>query len=283
MSAEFIRAVRDAGISIDADIIVDGKLHRAHVDGDKAGTRNAWYVLYDGDFPAGAFGCNKRGISGKWQSGAKRQPLTQYDHDRIAADRKAHAEAQERAYGEAATRAEQILRQATRDALQHAYVTRKGIEPHGVKVNERDLLVIPSYSALTGKLQTVQLIDRDGNKKMLKGGRCTNGCFPFSDVPNFWANAVQRIGIGEGWATCATVAESLPTVAMFAAFSASNLLNVARALRDRYSDASIVIYGDHDINGAGQRYAHAAATAIDGQVAIPPIPGHDWNDARGAA
>ena len=70
---------------------------------------------------------------------------------------------------------------------------------------------------------------------------------------------------------------------MFAAFSAGNLMSVARALRDRYSDASIVIYGDHDTNGVGQRYAHAAATVIDGLVAIPPIPGHDWNDVRGAA
>ena len=194
------------------------------------------------------------------------------------ADRKARAEAQEQAYNEAATRAERILQQATRDASEHPYVVIKAIRPHGVKANERDLLVIPIYSALNGHLQTVQFIDRDGNKKMLTGGRCTNGCFPFSDVPNFWANASNRLGIAEGCATGATLAESLPSVAMFAAFSASNLAYVARALRARYPDAEITVFGDNDASGTGQRYAHAAANAVDGLVAIPPVPGHDWND-----
>ena len=283
MSAEFIRAIRDAFIPIDEDIIADGQLHRAHVDGDKPGSKNAWYVLHDGNHPAGAFGCNKRGISGKWRTNQKRARLTECDRERIEADRKAHSESQERAYTEAAARAEQVLERATRDASQHPYCVRKGIQPHGLKTNARGLLVIPIYSALNGRLQTLQFIDRDGNKKMLTGGRCTNGCFPFSDVPNFWANAVHRSGIGEGWATCATLAESLPRVAVFVAFSAGNLLNVAHALRARYPIADITIFGDNAVNQIGQRYATDAARAVDGQVAIPPIPGHDWNDALRAA
>ena len=281
--ALFIRAIRDTGIPINDSIITDGQLHRVHVDGDKPGSKNAWYVLHDGDFPAGAFGCNKRGISGKWRGDGKRPSLTECDYTRIEADRKSRAEAQERGYNESATRAERILQQATRDASEHPYVVRKAIRPHGVKANERDLLVIPIYSALNGHLQTVQFIDRDGNKKMLTGGRCTNGCFPFSDVPNFWANASNRLGIAEGCATGATLAESLPSVAMFAAFSAGNLLNVAHALRARYPNAEITVFGDNDASGIGQRYAHAAANAIDGLVAIPPIPGRDWNDVRRAA
>ena len=274
----FIRAIRDCGIAIDSEIIADGQLHRAHVDGDKPGSVNAWYVLHDGDFAAGAFGCNKRGIAGKWRANGKRQPLTQCDRERIEGDRRARTEAQERIYGEAATRAERILQQATRDASEHGYVTLKGIQAHGVGMNGHNLLVIPIYSALTGQLQTVQLIDRNGGKKMLTNGRTKNGCFPFQYVPNFWANAQQKTGIGEGWATCATLAESLPETAMFCAFSAGNLANVANALRARYPDAEITIFGDNDVSGTGQRYAAAAASAIGGRVAIPPIPGHDWND-----
>ena len=91
MSAEFIRAIRDAFIPIDEDIIADGQLHRAHVDGDKPGSKNAWYVLHDGNHPAGAFGCNKRGISGKWRANQKREPLTQSDYTRIEAQRRACA------------------------------------------------------------------------------------------------------------------------------------------------------------------------------------------------
>ena len=283
MSADFIRAIRDAGIPVDDEIIADGKLHRAHVDGDKAGSRNAWYVLHDGDFPAGAFGCNKRGISGKWRADGKRQPLTQSDRERIEADRKARTEAQERGYNEAATRAERILRQATRDASEHTYCLRKGIQPHGVKVNGHGLLCVPIFSALTGQLQSLQFIDRDGSKKMLTGGRMKDGCFPFRDVPNFWANANHRIGLAEGLATAATLSESLPETAMFCAFSAGNLANVAQALRTRYPASEITLFADNDISGIGQRYANAAARAIDGLVAVPPTPGHDWNDARAAA
>ena len=282
MSAEFIRAIRDAGIPFDADITADGALHRVHVDGDKAGSKNAWYVCFGS---AGAFGCNKRAVSGKWRANSKREPLTQQARAEMEAERKARAEAQERAYIDAASRAERILQAAKREASQHPYCVRKGIRPHGVKANEHGWLVIPSYSAMTGKLQTVQLIDRHGNKKMLTGGRMKEGCFPFQDCPEFWQNALHRIGLAEGIATTSTLAESLPTVAMFAAFSAGNLGSVATALRARYPAAEITIYGDNDASGTGQRYATAAATAVCGLIAIPPIPGHDWNDflMRGAA
>ena len=283
MIAEFIRAIHDGGIPIEGEIIGDGRLHRAHVAGDKAGSKNAWYVLHGGDHPAGAFGCNKRGISGKWRPSGKTQPLTHHDRARIDADGKARAEAQERAYSDAAARAKRILHQATLDASQHAYVMRKGIQSHGVKVNCNGLLCIPIFSARTGMLQTLQFIAGDGVKTMLTSGRLKEGCFPFQDGPDFWANAKRNIGIGEGLATCATLAESLPNVAMFAAFSAANLPNVAHALRQRFPDAQIVIFGDNDASGAGQRYAMAAAHAVDGFIAIPPIPERDWNDMRGAA
>ena len=281
MSVTFIRAIRDAGIPIDDGIVADGYLHRVHVDGDKAGTKNAWYVLHSGDFPAGAFGCNKRGISGKWRANGKREPLTQQARSHIDADRKARAVAQERGYSDAAERAERIFQQATRDASEHAYVVRKGVQPNGVKMNEHGLLVVPIFSAFTGKLQSLQFISGDGSKRMLKGGRVSGGCYPFSDVPNFWANAKRKIGLGEGLATCATLAESLHTVAMFTAFSAGNLGSVAAALRAHFPDAEITIYGDNDTNGVGKRYASAAAMAVAGFVAIPPIAGRDWNDMRG--
>ena len=198
MSVTFIRAIRDAGIPIDDGIVADGYLHRVHVDGDKAGTKNAWYVLHSGDFPAGAFGCNKRGISGKWRANGKREPLTQQARSHIDADRKARAVAQERGYSDAAERAERIFQQATRDASEHAYVVRKGVQPHGVKMNEHGLLVVPIFSAFTGKLQSLQFISGDGSKRMLKGGRVSGGCYPFSDVPNFGQTQSGKLDWAKG-------------------------------------------------------------------------------------
>ena len=281
MSTEFARAVRDSGIKISEDSIInDGKLHRAHVEGDKVGSRNAWYVCFGS---AGVFGCNKRGIAGKWRDTAKRQPLTQYDRERIQADRRARTEAQDRAYSDSAARAERIFQQATHDASEHAYVVRKGVQPHGVRENGHGLLVIPIYSVVTGKLQTVQFVDRDGNKKMLTGGRVKDGCFPFSDTPNFWQTAHHRTGLVEGFATGATLAETLHETATFAAFSAGNLKAVAQGLRARYPKSQIIIFGDNDANQIGQRCAMEAARAVDGFIAIPPTTGCDWNDVRGAA
>ena len=38
-----------------SEIVSDGKVHRYHDNGDKKGTKNAWYVFFDGELPAGAF------------------------------------------------------------------------------------------------------------------------------------------------------------------------------------------------------------------------------------
>ena len=274
----FRNAMHDAGIPTDAEIVGDGKLHRVNVEGDKSGTKNAWYVLHDGVCPAGAFGCNKRGISGKWRANQKREPLTEHDRTQIEAACKARAIAQEQGWADAAAIGEQIFQSAKGDASRHAYRIKKAIQPHGVKVDERDRLVIPIYSAVNGKLQSVQRIDAYGDKQMLSGGRAKGGCFPFSDVPDFWANAERRIGVCEGWATGASLAESLLTTAIFAAFSANNLGNVATALRARFTRAQITIFGDNDVSGVGQKYATDAALAVSGFVSIPSIPGCDWND-----
>ena len=274
----FRDAMRDAGIETHAAIVADGELHRVHVNGDRAASKNGFYRLYADAIPAGVFGCHKRGILQKWRSDQKREPLTKHDRAQMDAACKARAMEQERGYSDAAVIGEQILQRAKGDASQEVYVTRKAIRPHGVKVNGHGLLVIPIYSSVNGQLQSVQFIDPDGNKKMLIGGRVSGGCFPFSDMPNFWANADSRIGVCEGWATGATLAESLPTTAIFAAFSAGNLGNVATALRARFATAQITVFGDNDQSGTGQKYAIDAAVNANGYVAIPPIPGHDWND-----
>ena len=281
-------AMREAGIETDAPIIADGVLHRVHVEGDRAGSKNAWFVLHDGTHPAAAYGCNKRGISGKWRADnrAPGAPLNPVDRAQIEAQRKARAIAQERAYSEAAERAGKILHAATSDASNHAYVVRKGIQPFGVHQSRDGVLVIPVYDARNGKLSSVQTIDADGEKRFLPGGRMAYGCSPLRHTAESFKRALeQRIGAAEGWATAATLASVLgPSVAMVCAFSAGNLLSVATAWRQHYPNAEITLYGDHDSSGVGQNAARTAAIAVRGFVAIPPAIGMDWNDyARASA
>ena len=106
------------------------------------------------------------------------------------------------------------------------------------------------------------------------------GCFPLRHTAESFKQALQaRIGIAEGYATGATLAHVLrDSMAMFSAFSAGNLMNVATALHERYLNAEITLYADNDVNEIGQIAATKAALAVHGLIAIPPTPGADWND-----
>ena len=65
---EFLCAMRSAGIDTQEEIFADGILRRFRVDGDKAGTKNGWYVLHGDDLQHGRFGCHKRGIDETWSA-----------------------------------------------------------------------------------------------------------------------------------------------------------------------------------------------------------------------
>ncbi len=60
--ADFKAAMDAAGIEMKGNIEADSELHRVHVEGDRPGSRNGWYVLnLDRELPSGAFGSWKLG------------------------------------------------------------------------------------------------------------------------------------------------------------------------------------------------------------------------------
>src|ERR1700761_7033391 len=64
----FRRAMEDAGLKSRDAIVADDTLHRIHVEGDKKGSRNGWYILHLADgVPAGAFG-SWRGATHRWSA-----------------------------------------------------------------------------------------------------------------------------------------------------------------------------------------------------------------------
>ena len=203
----------------------------------------------------------------------------------IEARQQERAIEQEHGYAKAAERAVSIHYAATDDARKHGYIKRKNIPTFGVSQNDDGVLVVPVYNVRTKCLQSLQFISGEGEKRFLTGGRMAYGCFPLRHTPESFKRAVAvRIGIAEGFATSASLAHVLgDSVAIFSGFSASNLVNVASGLRERYADAEITIYGDNDINLVGQTAATKAALAVNGFVAIPKIVGTDWHDVLGAA
>ncbi len=56
------------------------------------------------------------------------------------------------------------------------------------------------------------------------------------------------------------------------------MTRTALAIRTLYPYSKIVVCGDNDTHGKGQKAAIAAATAIKGYYILPPTAGQDFND-----
>ncbi len=67
-ASQFQKAMGDAGLFVESEILADGHIHRFHVEGDKPGDKNGWYVLYEDAVSAGAFG--------SWKTGFKEKAIT---------------------------------------------------------------------------------------------------------------------------------------------------------------------------------------------------------------
>ncbi|MFG7107862.1 PriCT-2 domain-containing protein, partial [Burkholderia pseudomallei] len=208
----------------------------------------------------------------------------------------------ERAAREAAELVELIEKQQAASALAesiwsaaepapagHPYLVRKRIPADALRVYRGNLsigtaacdsaLVIPARDA-DGTLRTLEFILTDGQKRYLPNGRKA-GCF------SLIGDAVSSVLlIGEGYATCATLAAATG-YPVAVAFDTGNLHAVATALRGQYPDARIVVCADddHTTNGnPGVTKARAAADAVGGAVTVPdfgpnrPAAGTDFND-----
>jgi putative DNA primase/helicase len=87
----------------------------------------------------------------------------------------------------------------------------------------------------------------------------------------------EIIQICEGWATGASLHQETEYFTVVA-LDAGNLEQAAIVIRKLYPAAEIIICGDNDASGVGQKAARAAALAVAGKYIIPPIDGYDWND-----
>lgn len=270
-------------------IVADGALHRFHVEGDKRGSRNGWFVLYADGIPAGEFGTWKEGgASHTWHARigrelsaaekAEARRRMEAAHVARAADREAeHAKARDKAAR---------LWGAARTSVQvtHPYLATKGVKPYGIR-QLGDGLLIPLRDA-SRKLHGLQFISPDGSKKF-GTGTAKGGHYHAIGKPK--AGAV--LAICEGYATAATV-HALTGWPTAVAFDAGNLRPVAEALRAKLPDVRLVICADNDHGTAGNpglTKAREAAAAVAGSVIAPEFgagdSGTDWNDyaaARGS-
>lgn len=300
---QFRSAMREQDIAVSADIIADGKFHRVHVDGDKPKTaRNGWYVLHCDGKPSGAFGCNKRyGNLAKFTwSGKSSKPLSPEERkafrERMERQREERAVQLLKQHADAAQHANLVWDVAT-EATSHAYLERKGIKSHGLRVGvwektdietgeirviTKQALLVPLRD-IKKKIHSLQAIfsskifgDRD--KDFLKDG-CKEGLFYSIGKPlTVNVGGVMRavIIIGEGYATLASLHE-VTGHACIVAFDAGNLMAVGKVFRERFPDAVLLFAADNDqwtlkpIVNPGLFKATEAAKAVNGLVALPPF------------
>lgn len=186
------------------------------------------------------------------------------------------AQRETEAQREAAQRAQRRWSRAT-PCVDHPYLTRKGVQSHGLRV-VGDYLLMPIVDAYTNELISTQYIRPDGSKGLEKGARKAGGCYVLGVL-----DASPVVLIAEGYATAASLYEatSYPVVV---ALDAANLTPVCTALRARLPRSTLLLCADHDRSQTGQSSAIGAATACNGSVVMPLMRGDckgvDWNDVH---
>jgi len=267
-------AIRATGLT-PPEHIPTGKI-TAFAGKDKPKTNKAARCLLFPDRRGGWFMDYSTGLFEVWQ--AKREsPYTEAERaafrEQCERDRQALIQAQQ----QAATKARKLWKRAIYADAGNGYLFRKQRQPHRTKTGDsgglQGVLIVPIYDGSL-KLVNLQFIQADGTKRFLTGGQ-KSGCF-------WWlGKKTTTVLIAEGFATAASLYEATGNQT-FIAFDAGNLANVAKTVRAKNPDAEIIIMGDNDESGTGQKAAHFAALACGGKYLIPPVIGYDWNDAINA-
>lgn len=257
------------------DLNTDGKFHRYRVEGDKSGSENGWYVLRCfGDIAVGSFGSWKTGDWTTWCS-KKDSDFTPQEREVWRREQEAMKQARaaellivrEKAAKKAAylwDKADFAVAIPAFEPLPgdaptrvHPYILAKGVKPYGVKQMKTGLMV-PLRNA-SGVLTSLQFIQPDGDKKFLTGGEVVGSYFAIGRHDSI-------LCICEGFATGASIREA-SGFAVAVAFNAGNLLAVARLMREKFPDYTIIICADNDVEtdgNPGLSKAKEAAEQIGG-------------------
>ncbi len=274
---EFADALRSLGCVVEGNHpMMDGKTHRIPVEGDKKGEAAGFYVGHLDGHPAGYIKNNKTNLDMRWKS--KGYSLDPEEKARLVAE--AATKLAERAVEQARQQEAASERVSGQIAgllpvvAQTAYMLAKGIDPQPGVLTDKDgqKTYIPAAD-VDGKVWTMQYIQEDGTKRFAKESK-KEGCFHVVGGPDALA-AARVLVIAEGYATASTLAGALGQAAV-AAFDSGNLLQVAKALHEKYPEKPVLIAGDDDKHleltqgvNPGRTKAEAAAKAVGGKAVFP--------------
>lgn len=251
-------------------LVADGSVQRFRVGGDKAGSKNGWYVLHLDPIPHGAVGSWRTLETHPWRDAEARKIDWQERKDlqrRMATLKMDRFEAQKEVWAEARTKAAKMWKASRPADPAHPYLQKKQVKAWGIR-QLRDMLLIPVRR--NGVAHSLQLIGPDGSKKFLTGGM-VRGCYFAIGKP------AGTICVAEGYATAATVYEATGH-ATAVAFNAGNLGLVTRHLFAHFPNTRLIVVADDDHatpGNPGLTEATRAAAMVGGMVARP-----DFSEVR---
>ena len=253
--------------------ILDGKIHRFAVAGDKNTEKAGWYVAFGDNIPAGIFGSWRGSIEEKWRGDTGRiytpEETAAYEARLVEMQAIRDAERKKR-YEQIASAVQNIIANAQHASPENAYLARKRVGVYSIYQTGDGRLIVPVIK--DGAVVSAQYIENDGSKQYHGGGEVKGGYFPIGPLP-----PQGPLYIAEGYATAASIYEATGCTTI-AALSAGNIMPVAQWLREKLGAVQdITIVGDNDDTNTGQKAAKEAGTAIGARVIIPPDIG-DAND-----
>jgi P4 family phage/plasmid primase-like protien len=261
--ALFRAAMLPRGLS-PGEIIQDGEIHRFRTEDGKPGTKDGAY-LYHSDSPA-AGGFQNHADGKGWENWCSRaqsevDPAQWREHlARMAADKKRREIKLAHEREKARTRDKQRWNAAKENA--HPYLSKKGILPHGTRVDHvdgEDRLLLPVLD-VNGRIHGLQRIAPCGTKMFTSRSAITGHFFVIGELkgePN--EKALQA----EGFGTAATLHETTG-FPVFVAFDAGNQPSVAKAIIKRYPLVDLLICMDDDWRVAGNPGVTHGQEAADG-------------------
>ena len=280
---QFRRAIATRGLYT-SEIIADGKIHRCNTEG-KQGKRNGAYILHLDGLPAGGFQNHADGLGWEaWHAeGSNTMTTTQLaEARRLINEARQKRETEETRRRVVARENAGLIWADSWPVVNHTYLTRKGVQAHGIRIANDGRLVVPMRDAAS-VLHSVQYIDQYGGKRFLTNGRKQGCYFSMGGKPD------EVLLVCEGYATGASLFEATG-YPVAVAFDAGNLLPVVQALRKKFPGIQLVICADDDYqtSNPGLTRATEAAKAVGGMVAVPvfsdprPNGATDFNDLHQA-
>ena len=273
---QFSEKLRECGLLLESLPIMDGKIHRCKVEGDRGREASGAYQGYLDGYPNGwihNFKTDERVKFKYAMSASYNTSTTTYNRDKVMEQRKANTQAKERHQRELQEKTTKRLKIEFANALpardSHPYLESKNISIQNIniKVDTFNNLLIPLRD-VNGKVQSLQRImpngskiygviktaqERQNNEEFLAR---KNGLF-FTQRP---LEEHSEFFVCEGFASAMSMSKILgkPSIA---AMDCGNLLNVCDELVSKYPHKRITICADNDMKKEAQGRRNAGMEA----------------------